>query len=542
MKKKVVEIIKKSIEAALPNALERGIIPQVQRPPKKEFGDFATPVALSLAKLLRSSPGEIAKMISEKLKEFDIFEWVKVEGPGYINLKIRSDFVIRGLKEIFESGKEYGKNQSVGQKSVLFEFVSANPTGPLHVGHGRGAVVGDVLAAVYEWCGYRVIREYYVNDAGHQIDILRDSIKNAILEMEGKEAPHLEESYKGTYIKELARLYKDCNESLPVFAVSEILGWIKKDLSKFGINFDRWIHESRIKDAGRLDEVLKILKDRGYIYEEDGKLIFKSRLFGDDKDRVMVRSDGSPTYFGMDSAYHLDKFKRGFDLLINVWGADHHGYIPRMKAVVEALGYDRDRLRVITVQMVRLMKGNVPVTMSKREGKYEYLRDLIEEVGRDAARFIFLTKRNNSPLVFDIELAKQKNMDNPVYYAQYGYARICSILRRAEKEGLELPEEFSEEFCSILTLPEELTLAKFLLEFPDILDKVQSTDEPHLLVYYLLDLIKTFHSYYTKYRHTDRVIDSDLKKTNARLFLVECVRIVLSNIFDLIGISAPTTM
>jgi arginyl-tRNA synthetase len=432
---------------------------------------------------------------------------------------------------------------------VQVEFVSANPTGPLHIGHGRGAAVGDAVAAILQAVGYDVQREYYVNDAGNQVATLGRSIWLRLRQLNGETVVFPEDGYQGEYVRELAGFLRaedpavvrlDASEAITRcanFGVRRILQWIAADLEAFGISFDNWFSEQSLYDREMVQTELAKLSALGLSYESEQALWLRTTDYGDDKDRVLIKSDGSPTYFASDVAYHMEKFDRGFDRVIDVWGADHHGYVPRMKAVVAGLGHSPEDLQVLLIQMVNLLRDGQPYTMGKRSGNFISLREVIDEVGKDACRFFFLMRRSDSQLDFDLELAKRQSNENPVYYVQYAHARVCSINRNAAEQGITLPQP-GEVDLSPLTLSEELALVKQLARFPETVLGAAQNCEPHRIVYYLQELAGQFHSYYNGHR----VLVEDSKTTEARLFLVNCVRIVLGNALRLLGVDAPERM
>ena len=428
-------------------------LPEVQweYPPDPAFGDVSTPVSFSLAKLLRRSPRDIAAAVQRAMApDPALVEKVVVAGAGYVNLFIAKRWWQGIIRTVLAAGEAYGRAELGRGQRVQVEFVSANPTGPLHVGHGRGAAVGDALANLLSAVGYDVEREFYINDAGTQVRLLGESIWARILEAAGQPVTFPEHGYHGDYVRDLAaqvvavpgleqmeadRAIRACTE----WGSAVLLDEIKADLRNFGVVFDAWFSERSLFDDGRVDDVLARLRERGYLYEDGTAIGFRASEFGDEKDRILIRSTGEPTYFTSDIAYHDHKIRRGFDRLINIWGADHGGYIPRVKAAIHALGYDPDILQVILLQMVRVLRAGQPVPMSKRSGQFVELREVVSEVGKDAARFLFLTRRSESQLDFDIEVAKRQSMDNPVYYVQYAHARGCSMARKADEAGLPGP-------------------------------------------------------------------------------------------------------
>jgi len=505
-------------------------------------GDFATNVALIAGSRIEKPCMDIAERISEALKEFaaNTIERIEVAEPGFINIYVARERWRRELSAILREGRNYGRTDIGKGKKVLIEFVSANPTGPLHVGHGRCAAIGDSLANILREVGYRIAKEYYVNDIGNQIDILEKSIKIRQNELRGENVSLMEIGYRGAYVKEIAeeleRKYGK-NESVDSreYAIKKILSWIRKDLEDFGVSFDYWFFESALYKKNKVQKTLQSLKNRGLIYEKQGAQWFKSSQFGDEKDRVVIRENKKPTYFTSDIAYHYDKFKRGFEKVIDIWGADHHGYVDRVRASVEALGTPVENLKVILYQLVSLMRNGQQVSMSTRQGEFVTLRQVVEEVGKDAARFFFLMRGADSRLDFDLELAKKQSLENPVYYVQYAHARISSILReRGKKEyrKVSLLEKTEEEE------KESIEMIKRLSQFPEIVIKCAERYEPHHLTGYLQELAKRFHHYYDRYR----ILSGDRITTDFRLKLVRGIQLVIRNGLGLLGISAPERM
>ncbi len=554
IKTRIIEKLNRTLEQCGERGLfhiPSGFEVELEVPRVEAHGDFATNVALNLAKPNRCSPIDIAASFVEQLADGDgLFAKVEIAGPGFINLVISPSAWLEILGEIHRLDQNYGRSDLGHGKYAQVEFVSANPTGPLHVGHGRGAAVGDALASILEATGHRVEREYYINDAGAQIETLGRSVFLRYRELLGRQVEFPETCYQGDYIVVLARelqeihgdSYLDVSEekALPLFsdyAGKRILEGIRSDLEEFGVNYDRWFSEKSLYDNGAVERVIDTLKESGHIYEKDGALWFRSTALGDEKDRVVVRANGITTYFASDLAYHQDKYLRGFDLVINLWGADHHGYMDRMYAGVMALGKKREALKLLLVQLVNLLRKGEQVTMSTRAGEFVTLKDVLDEVGRDAARFIFLTRRSDSPLDFDLELAKEKTADNPVYYVQYAHARISSIIRLAEKRKLVLDDPEGSD-TSRLTLPEEMALIKQLSLYPEVLENSASFLEPHRIPYYLTQLASAFHSYYKHHR----IIQDDLGLARARYHLVKAIRIVIRNGLGLLGVSAPEKM
>jgi len=524
---------------------------QLEVPRLEAHGDFATNLALNLAKPNRCSPRDIATSFVEQLGDGDgLFAEVEIAGPGFINLVISPSAWYEVLDEIHRLQRNYGRSDFGHGRYVQVEFVSANPTGPLHVGHGRGAAVGDALASILEATGHRVEREYYINDAGTQIETLGRSVFLRYQQLLGRQVEFPETCYQGDYIQALAKEMQEVHgdsylnsseeEVLPLFsdfAANSILEGIRQDLEDFGVHYDRWFSENSLYENGAVDRVIETLKASGNIFEKDGALWFRSTALGDEKDRVVVRTNGMTTYLASDLAYHQDKYLRGFDLVINLWGADHHGYMERMYAGVVALGRKREDLRLLLVQLVNLLRKGKQVTMSTRAGEFVTLKDVIDEVGRDAARFIFLTRRSDSPLEFDLELAKEKSADNPVYYVQYAHARISSIIRLAKERHLDLDGPENLDFKR-LSLPEEMALIKQLSLYPEVVENSARFLEPHQLPYYLTELASAFHSYYKHHR----IIQDDLGLAQARYHLVKAIRVVVGNGLGLLGVSAPEQM
>jgi len=531
----------------------------LERPKRQEHGDFATNVCLSLARTLQRSPREIADVVVRSVVDPDgLLESAQVAGPGFVNLRFRRDVWFDALAPVPAADTAWGCTEAGGGRKVLLEFVSANPTGPLHVGHGRGAVVGDVLGRVMAMAGYDVTREYYINDVGKQMWHLGASLYHRYRALCGVEEPYPDTCYQGEYVWEFARqLQGEVGDSLRDadyagdeatgerfrrYVSDRVLEDIRADLEAFNIRFDTWFAESALYAAGKVYGLLDELERRGHMYkDETGARKFRTTAFGDDDDRVVIRENGVPTYFASDIAYHHDKFQRGFETLIDVWGADHHGYIPRMKASVAGMGHDPNALEIVLVQLVNLLKDGQPVKFSKRAGNIVDLRFLREEVGADASRFFFIMRRHDSQLDFDLGLAKSQSLDNPVYYVQYGHARIASILRKAAEAGHGVPA-WRPEMASALRLPEELELARQVLAWPGLIEGCALNREPHHVVFYLQDVIKTFHGYYTRYKHTEKIVSDDPEKRDARLFLVNCLRIVLRNALGLLGVAAPDRM
>jgi arginyl-tRNA synthetase len=564
----VKEKVRARIEGALDTLLKAGTLvlegdrPEagIEHPKSAEHGDFATNVAMVLARPARQPPRKIAEALVEALEanEADpLLVSAEVAGPGFINLRVRPAVWFGALDEVVREGADFGRSDVGARRPVNVEYISANPTGPLHVGHGRGAVTGDVCAALLDWAGFDVTREYYVNDFGNQVEILATSVHTRYRQIFGEDVALPEDAYPGEYVIEAAKALRDRDgerwreapetewrPAIRAFAIEAMLDLIRADLGAFNIHFDRFVSERALHEAGRVEKTLEVLRKKGLLYEaEEGGTLFRSTDFGDDKDRAVVKKDGGFTYLAGDIAYHLDKMERGYQRLVNVWGADHAGYIPRMKAAVMALGGAADLLDVRTVQIVHLTRGGQPVRMGKRSGEFVTLREVIDEVGRDATRLLFIMRRSDAQLEFDLELAKRQSLDNPVYYVQYGHARIRAILRRARKEGHPLPEGVpAPEALEALGLPEEIDLARRILAFPELVAGAAEALEPHRVVFYLQETIAAFHGYYTRYKQTDRVLSDDARKTSGRLFLMQALGQVLHNGLTLLGVDAPERM
>ena len=474
---------------------------------------------------------------------------VEIAGPGFINFFIADTYWHRVIAEIHRLGPAYGNSDIGAGVKVQVEFVSANPTGPLHIGHGRGAALGDALANLLAVTGHTVEREYYINDVGNQILTLGKSLYFRLRELAGDTVEFPAEGYQGGYMKDLARDYLARGNAAPPpephgddlvrlgrYAGDVILDEIKQDLKDFGVRFDHWFSETELYRQGLVDQGFDLLKEQGYLYEHDGALWFKATEFGDEKDRVVRRGNGATTYFASDVAYHLHKFRRGFDQVVDIWGADHHGYVPRLQAAVQALGCGGE-LKVILVQLVSLLRQGEPVAMTTRGGTFVTLREVIDEVGKDAARFIFLTRRPDAQLEFDLEVAKQQNSENPVYYVQYAHARLASVFRQAAAQGIEVQAMDPSRFPR-LTLPEELTILKMLANYPELVEVAARHREPHRITYYLTELAAQLHSYY--YKH--RFISDDVELTQARFWLVNGVKTVVAHGLGILGVEAPETM
>jgi len=531
-------------------------MPEVQweYPPDSAFGDLSTPVSFSLAKLLRRKPRDIALSLQRAMTADPLLvDRIEVAGAGYLNIFVAKARWQAIIPEVLAAGPAYGRAGLGNGRRVQVEFVSANPTGPLHVGHGRGAALGDAIASLLEAVGYRVEREFYINDAGTQVRLLGESVWARLQEAAGRATTFPESGYHGDYVRDVASQLVAGDPGLGALGAQEgvracavrgaalLLEEIKTDLRDFGVVFDSWFSEMRLFESGEVESVLATLRAGGYLYEDGQAVGFRASDFGDEKDRILIRSTGEPTYFTSDIAYHANKIGRGFDRLINIWGADHGGYIPRVKAAIHALGHDPEILQVILLQMVRVLRGGQPVAMSKRSGQFVELREVVSEVGKDAARFLFLTRRAESQLDFDIEVAKKQSMDNPVFYVQYAHARGCSMARKADEVGLTGP--FADADLSLLALPEELQLLKRLAGYPEMVRSAALTCEPHRVTAYLHELAASFHGYFTRYKDSEeRVISENRDLSRARLAMVAAVRQVVANGLGLLGVTAPERM
>ncbi len=515
-------------------------------PKNEQYGDYATNVAMGLAKVLKRSPLQIAEELVRQIPaHLTWLDRVEVAKPGFINFYLKDHAFQETLPLIIRAGATFGQaTWGAGQK-IQVEFVSANPTGPLHIGHGRGAALGGALANLLRATGHTVETEYYLNDVGTQMETLGRSIQTRARELNGESVEFPENCYQGEYIRDIAREIirgkKDWAEAdLAYFSQQgreKILTGIKEDLEIFGIPFDCWFSEESLYKQGLVDELIREMQDQGLFYQKDGALWFKSSTFGDEKDRVVVRSNGAKTYFASDITYHLQKFNRGFDRVIDIWGADHHGYVPRIKAALKSRQIDPERLTVVLVQLVNLLREGKPVAMSTRAGEFVTLREVIDEVGKNAARYIFLTRRSDSPLDFDLEVAKKQGLENPVYYVQYAHARVQSVLRVAESQGLDgNPLEFNG--LHRLELPVERGLCKQLTEYPEVVFQAALNLEPHRLTAYLGELAGTFHPYYNHHRF----ISDDLELTQARLLLAKATGVVIKNALLILGVEAPDKM
>ncbi|GAB4333387.1 MAG: arginine--tRNA ligase [Candidatus Abyssubacteria bacterium] len=550
IKEKLVEAFQRAIHD---HALALKSVPDIylETPANPEHGDFATNCSLQLARTLRMPPMKIAQILIDHIDKNDpLFEKVVAAPPGFINFYLKEEAVSEIVKRVLAEGDRYGASRIGNGRKVNVEFVSSNPTGPLTIGHGRQATIGDVLSNALNFCGYDVTREYYYNDAGKQMDMLARSVHARYQQIFDPSYPFPDEGYRGDYIRDIANHVhkkegdrhkgKDDNDTLDFFrqfAVREMIAVIDRDLKNYGVKFDVWARESALYTEGKVQRAIQSLRDRGHIYEKDGAVWFRSSAFGDEKDRVIVRSNGQLTYFAGDIAYHMDKRERGFDRAIDIWGADHHGYVPRMKAVVRALGYPDDFLECIVHQMVSFVRDGKEIKMSTRAGEFITLDQLVREVGLAVARFFFLMRSADSHLVFDLDLAKKESNENPVYYIQYAHARISSIMKHAKEKNIDLGRLHHADL-SLLTQPEESDLMKYLARFPSVVEAAAESREVHRIPNFIQDAVGLFHAYYNKHR----VVGDDEPLTLARLALVEAVRQVVKNALHLLGIEAPERM
>ncbi len=589
MKQQIAEnltIVVKSLKAD-------GLLPEdaqprigVENTKDKANGDFATNLAMMLTKLIGKPPRVVAEEIIKRFPQTDFIAKIAIAGPGFINFSVKDKAKFEILKAVINAGEQYGKSQDGRGKKVLIEFVSANPTGPLHVGHGRGAAYGASVANLLSVAGFDVAKEYYVNDAGRQMDILATSVWMRYLELCGQNIVFPSNGYKGDYVFDIASdlieehstkfshpaeivfsgIAKDFNakdetgdkeahiddlivkaktllgnsgyETVFSAALDVILADIKEDLSGFGVEFDEWFSERSLMDSGVIDVAIEKLQQANKIYKKDGALWFRSTDYGDEKDRVVVRDNGLKTYFASDIAYHLNKLERGFDTLIDIWGSDHHGYVPRVKASMEAMGVDSKALEVLLVQFAILYRGGEKLAMSTRSGQFVTLRELREEVGKDAARFFYVQRKSEQHMDFDLDLAKSKSNENPVYYIQYAHARICRVMTQTKEKGFSFDLASGLESLQKLTLEHEVDLALLLSKYPDIVSRAAKVYEPHQIAYYLKDLAQGLHSYYNA---TQFIVENDILR-NARLTLILAVKQVLQNGLKIIGVSAPESM
>ncbi|MYL69658.1 arginine--tRNA ligase [Halobacillus litoralis] len=542
------EIVRSVLAAELASEEE---MPEVilEQPKDKAHGDYATNMAMQLARVAKKNPRAIATDLVEQFdKSKASIEKIEIAGPGFINFYMNNQYLTELVPTILNTGEKYGRSNSGQDHKIQVEFVSANPTGTLHLGHARGAAVGDSLCNVLDAAGYDVSREYYINDAGNQMANLAKSLEARYMQNLGKEWSMPEDGYHGQDIIGLAeKLVSEDGEKWVDVAEEErlqffreyglkfLLDKIKTDLEEFRVPFDEWFSETSLYNDDQITDALAVLKDQGYVFDKDDATWFETTKFGDDKDRVLIKNDGTYTYLTPDIAYHKNKLDRGFDTLINIWGADHHGYIPRMKAAIQALGYEKDTLEVEIIQMVNLFQDGEKVKMSKRTGKAVTLRELMEEVGIDAMRYFFSMRSSDSHLDFDMDLARSESNENPVYYVQYAHARICTMLKQAEEKGL-VNDSYDG---SHLTAEKEEDLLKRLGEFPQVVADAAEKRTPHRVTQYAFDLASNLHSFYNAVKVLD---DENPERTAARIALMKAVRITLNNALRLIGVSAPNQM
>ncbi|MET3852241.1 arginine--tRNA ligase [Paenibacillus sp. OAE614] len=547
----VLEAVKDAVVAA--GLASREELPSItlEVPKDKSHGDLATNAAMQLTRIAKKNPRQIAEAILEHIdvKKASI-EKAEIAGPGFINFTLNKSYLYPVIEQVYAQGEDYGRVQLGQGQRVQVEFVSANPTGSLHLGHARGAAVGDALCNILDFAGYEVTREYYINDAGNQVENLCKSIEARYLQALGQDAEMPEDGYHGEDIKGFAKelvaekgdslLSMDPGERTAFFrsyGLEKELGKIKRDLARFRVHFDEWFSETSLYEKGLVEASLDELKAKGQVYEQDGATWLRTTEYGDDKDRVLVKNDGTYTYLTPDIAYHRDKYNRGYDRMINIWGADHHGYIPRMKAAMQAIGNDPDKLTVLIAQMVSLFQNGEKVKMSKRTGKAVTMEDLMEEVGIDAIRYFFTMRSMDSHLDFDMDLAISTSNENPVFYVQYAHARICSIYRQAEEQGVALLPLYEVDL-TVLNTEHEYDLLRKIGELPEEIATAAAGYAPHRMIRYVYDLASLFHSYYK----AQRVITEDAAQTQARFALLGAVRTVIANVLRIVGVSAPEKM
>ena len=549
----IKDTLTEAIVAAAKSAIADGVFPEgelpkvvLEVPPQKEFGDFATNFAMQSARVFHKAPRQIAEELVKRI-EGDWLDHAQIAGPGFLNFYLKGNVLYDSFQKILAAGESYGQLPKKDAPKIQVEYVSANPTGPLHVGHGRGAAAGSALVNLLRAAGFPVESEYYINDAGNQMNNLARSVNARYLELLGQAVEFPEDGYHGQDIIDTAQriidkdgdkyLSMSDDERLEIFkdlAYVEKLAALKEDLESFNVTFDNWFSERTLHPEA-VKAAVKILQDNGNIYEQDGALWLKSTAYGDDKDRVVIRDNGVPTYLAADIAYHHNKYERGFDRLINIWGADHHGYVCRVKAAMDALGHDSEKLTVLLLQMVALYRGGELVKMSKRTGQSVTLNELMEEVGTDAARYFFLMRSLDSQLDFDLDLAKKKSNDNPVYYIQYAHARICSIFRQAEENKLAVG---AQPELSLLTDESELDLIKKIEEYPEEIERAARDYAPQRIARYSYDLASAFHSFYNRCR----IVGVEPKLAEARLALVQVTAHVIRHSLGILGVSAPEQM
>ncbi len=553
--------LRNTIRSAMEKACANGELPQadipefsIEAPADRAHGDWATNAAMVSARAFHAAPRKIAEAITNNLSlDGTYFDRFEIAGPGFINFFLSKQFYVDVLKDIEALGTEYGRSDYGQGKKIMVEFVSANPTGPMHMGNARGGALGDCLAAVLDAAGYSVWREFYVNDAGNQIEKFGNSLEARYLQIyKGEDAVEFpEDGYHGDDIKERAAQFaeefgdryvdaapEDRRKALVEFALPRNIAKMKADLAKYGIQYDEWFLESKLHNDGELEETIQILKDKGLTYDKEGALWYRATTFGAEKDEVLVRQNGNPTYFAADIAYHRNKFaKRGFDRCIDVWGADHHGHVARMKAAMDAVGLDGSKLDIVLIQLVRLVRNGEVVRMSKRTGKAIQLADLLDEVPVDAARFLFNMREATSQMDFDLDLAVQQDAQNPVYYVQYAHARICSILKALKAEGIE-PRACTDEELALLNTQEEIDLIRHLSAYTDEIVAAAKDYDPARITRYVITLANLFHKFY----NTCRVKDEEDHLRAARICLCEAAATVIRNVLSLLKISAPESM
>jgi len=555
VKSEITEIVTNSIEKAIKSGLlniEDMPSIEIEEPKEKQFGDLSINTAMVMAKSAKMPPRKIAEIIKDGLKlEGTLIEKVEIAGPGFMNFYLSENYKVEALKLIKRKGSDYGRVNIGNGKKVQVEFVSANPTGPMHMGNARGGALGDALSSILDYAGYDVTREFYINDAGNQIEKFGLSLEARYLQLLGQDVEVPEGGYHGDDIieraKEFLELYgdkykdavpEDRRKALVQYGLKKNIEKLKEDLEAYGIEYDVWFSENTLHESGEVESVINELKEKGYTYEKDGALWFKETLFGAEKDDVLVRANGYPTYLASDIAYHKNKFvKRGFDWVIDIWGADHHGHVAPMKGAMKALGIDPDKLDVLLMQLVRLMKGKEVVKMSKRTGKMVTLRDLIDEVGKDAARFFFNMRSADSTVDFDMDLAVEQSNENPVFYVQYAHARICSIIRQLKDDGINT-DDLKDVDLNLLNEEAEIDLIKKLAYLPEEVTIAAKTMAPHRITRYILDVASLFHTFYNSCRV--RGVDEELMK--ARIVLIDATRIVIKNVLDMLKITAPEKM
>ncbi len=547
LKKQIAQLIDQAAKKAVSEGklnLQSFPSAKVELPRNPEHGDYATNIAMVLTKEAKMPPLGVAEIIIRNVPKNDLVAAWEIAKPGFINIRLKPEALQFTLLSILKEKGHYGHSTIGSAEKILLEYVSANPTGPLHVGHGRWAAIGSVLASLLKATGHQVDQEFYINDAGTQMQLLGQSVYARYLELQGKLSEFPENGYRGAYIRDLAQEIMDGRgaglslKEVADEAYTNIFAKQKALLESFGVTFDRWFSEKSLHESGEVKKTLEELKKRGDIEEKDGATWFLSSKLGDDKDRVLIKENGELTYLSADIAYHWDKYKRGYNRVINIWGADHHGYIGRMKAAVQALGYPADSLVVIIGQLVSLFRGGEPVRMSKRTGEMVTLEEVMEEVGPDAVRYWMVFRSPNTPLDFDLEVAKAESMDNPIYYIQYAHARICGIERVAAERGVDVEKAIAVADLSVLIAAEERKLLYTLAQLPDVLAEAAQALEVHRLPSFAREVAEAFHSFYTEHR----VLGVEDEVTAARLALVRSSRIVLKNILDIVGVNAPERM